>query len=155
MPLVVGNVATAAGARWLAALGVDAVKLALVPAAAAAPASRPPPASRSSRPCARPGLAPRAASRSSPTAVSENDKDIFLAIACGASMVMLGSLLSGTDEAPGMIVEDPATRQKMKLYRGMTSPEAVTDGVEDRSGRPKRCACRPRASPCACRTSAA
>src|SRR6185295_17644596 len=44
---------------------------------------------------------------------------------------MLGSLLSGTDEAPGMIVEDPATRQKMKLYRGMTSPEAVVDGTED------------------------
>jgi IMP dehydrogenase/GMP reductase len=28
-------------------------------------------------------------------------------------------------------VEDPATRQKMKLYRGMTSPEAVADGAED------------------------
>ena len=44
---------------------------------------------------------------------------------------MLGSMLSGTDEAPGMVVEDPATRQKMKLYRGMTSPEAVVDGAED------------------------
>ena len=30
-----------------------------------------------------------------------------------------------------MVVEDPATRQKMKLYRGMTSPEAVADGSED------------------------
>ena len=59
-----------------------------------------------------------------------DDKDLFLAIACGASTVMLGSLLSGTDEAPGMLVEDPATRQKMKLYRGMTSPEAVADGAE-------------------------
>lgn len=59
-----------------------------------------------------------------------DDKDLFLAIACGASSVMLGSMLSGTDEAPGMVVEDPATRQKMKLYRGMTSPEAVVDGAE-------------------------
>jgi IMP dehydrogenase len=60
----------------------------------------------------------------------KDDKDIFLAIACGASTVMLGSLLSGTDEAPGLLVEDPSTRQKMKLYRGMTSPEAVADGSE-------------------------
>src|SRR5204862_5439630 len=44
---------------------------------------------------------------------------------------MLGSLLSGTDESPGMIVEDPATRQKVKLYRGMTSPEAVADAALD------------------------
>ncbi len=57
-----------------------------------------------------------------------NDKDVFLALACGASTVMLGSLLSGTDESPGIVVEDPATRQKVKLYRGMTSPEAVADG---------------------------
>ena len=42
---------------------------------------------------------------------------------------MLGSLLSGTDESPGIVVEDPATRQKVKLYRGMTSPEAVADGT--------------------------
>ena len=59
----------------------------------------------------------------------QNDKDIFLAIACGASSVMLGSLLAGTDESPGIVVDDPATRQKVKLYRGMTSPEAVTEGA--------------------------
>jgi IMP dehydrogenase/GMP reductase len=59
----------------------------------------------------------------------KNDKDIFLAIACGASSVMLGAGLSGTDESPGMMVTDPATNQKMKIYRGMTSPEAVADGM--------------------------
>jgi IMP dehydrogenase len=53
------------------------------------------------------------------------DKDIFLALVCGASSVMLGSVLSGTDEAPGTLIEDPASGHKMKIYRGMTSPQAV------------------------------
>jgi IMP dehydrogenase len=61
----------------------------------------------------------------------KNDKDIFLALACGASSVMLGSLLSGTDEAPGRVIEDPATREKRKIYRGMTSPQAVFQALYD------------------------
>ncbi len=60
-----------------------------------------------------------------------NDKDIFLALACGASTVMLGSFLSGTDEAPGRVIEDPATHAKKKIYRGMTSPEAVFEALYD------------------------
>ena len=55
----------------------------------------------------------------------KDDKDIFLALICGASAVMLGSLLAGTDEAPGTVIEDPATGHKTKIYRGMTAPEAV------------------------------
>jgi IMP dehydrogenase len=43
--------------------------------------------------------------------------------------VMLGSLLSGTDEAPGQIIEDPGTGEKRKIYRGMTSPQAVFDAL--------------------------
>src|SRR4030095_5245332 len=54
-----------------------------------------------------------------------------LALACGASSVMLGSMLSGTDEAPGTVIEDPATREKHKIYRGMTSPEAVFEALYD------------------------
>jgi IMP dehydrogenase len=54
-----------------------------------------------------------------------DDKDIVLALLCGASSVMLGSMLSGTDEAPGRVIEDPATHEKRKAYRGMTSPQAV------------------------------
>jgi IMP dehydrogenase len=58
-----------------------------------------------------------------------DDKDIFLALICGASSVMLGSMLSGTDEAPGSLIEDPSTGEKRKIYRGMTSPQAVFDAL--------------------------
>jgi IMP dehydrogenase len=59
------------------------------------------------------------------------DKDLFLALVAGASTVMLGSMLSGTDEAPGQIIEDPGTGQKRKIYRGMTSPQAVFRALYD------------------------
>ena len=60
-----------------------------------------------------------------------HDKDIFLALACGADTVMLGSALSGTDESPGRVIEDPANHSKKKIYRGMTSPEAVLESLYD------------------------
>jgi IMP dehydrogenase len=131
VPLACGNVATAEAARWLAGLRVDAIKVGVGPGRGCR--------TRLETGTGVPQLqAVREAYLATEGKVPviadggvQNDKDIFLAIACGASTVMLGSLLSGTDEAPGMIVEDPATRQKMKLYRGMTSPEAVADGTED------------------------
>jgi IMP dehydrogenase len=61
----------------------------------------------------------------------KDDKDIFLALVCGASTVMLGSMLSGTDEAPGHVIMDPGTREKRKIYRGMTSPQAVFEALYD------------------------
>ncbi|MEX2052610.1 MAG: IMP dehydrogenase, partial [Candidatus Paceibacterota bacterium] len=72
----------------------------------------------------------------------ENDKDIFLSIAFGgASSVMIGGMFAGTDESPGPILLNPATKLKYKVYRGMTSPEAVmdahsTEDLEDRLGTP-------------------
>jgi len=131
VPLVVGNVATAAAARFLVELGADAIKVGVGPGrgcrtrletAAGVPQLQ---AVREVY-LATGGQVPVIADGG-----VRDDKDLFLAIACGASSVMLGSMLSGTDEAPGMVVEDPATRQKMKLYRGMTSPEAVVDGAEE------------------------
>ena len=67
-----------------------------------------------------------------------HDKDIFLALVCGASTVMLGSALSGTDESPGQVIEDPATHTKRKIYRGMTSPQAVFELARRRRRRGAR-----------------
>jgi IMP dehydrogenase len=50
--------------------------------------------------------------------------DIAKALALGASSVMLGSLLSGTDEAPGQIIEKP--NGLYKRYRGAASLETKT-----------------------------
>ena len=49
--------------------------------------------------------------------------DIVKALAAGADMVMLGSMLAGTTEAPGDVFESNDNK-KYKVYRGMASPEA-------------------------------
>jgi IMP dehydrogenase len=56
--------------------------------------------------------------------------DVPKAIAAGASTVMVGSILAGTEESPGetMIYEG----RKFKVYRGMGSIEAMKDGSKDR-----------------------
>jgi IMP dehydrogenase len=52
--------------------------------------------------------------------------DIVKALAAGADMVMLGSLLAGTDESPGDVFAS-ADGRKYKVYRGMASVEAQVD----------------------------
>ena len=129
--LICGNVATAAGAQFLAELGADAIKVGVGPGSGCR-----------TRLETAAGVPQLQAIRESWAAVKEkvpviadggvrNDKDIVLALICGASTVMLGSALSGTEEAPGRVIEDPATQQKKKIYRGMTSPEAVFETLYD------------------------
>ena len=48
--------------------------------------------------------------------------DIVKALAAGADFVMLGSLLAGTDETPGSIIN--TRKGKFKSYRGMASEDA-------------------------------
>jgi IMP dehydrogenase len=48
--------------------------------------------------------------------------DIVKALAAGADFVMLGSLLAGTDETPGAVINTKNGREK--IYRGMASKEA-------------------------------
>jgi IMP dehydrogenase len=56
--------------------------------------------------------------------------DVVKAIAAGADSVMVGSLLAGTEEAPGEVIIYEG--RKFKSYRGMGSLEAMEDGSKDR-----------------------
>ncbi len=52
----------------------------------------------------------------------KNSGDLTKALAAGASTVMIGSLLAGTEESPGAIIMRQGRRYK--IYRGMASFEA-------------------------------
>jgi IMP dehydrogenase len=133
--LICGNAATGDGARFLAERGADAVKVGVGPGRGCR-----------TRIETAAGVPQLQAVREAWCAVGDevpiiadggivHDKDIFLALICGASCVMLGSALSGTDESPGHVIEDPATHTKRKIYRGMTSPQAVFEShYDDQNG---------------------
>jgi len=56
--------------------------------------------------------------------------DLVKSLAAGASAVMIGSLLAGTDESPGKVVTIKG--EKYKIYRGMGSIDAMEKGSKDR-----------------------
>ncbi|MFW6052112.1 MAG: IMP dehydrogenase [Myxococcota bacterium] len=132
--LVCGNVGTAEGARFVVEHGADAVKVGIGPGRGCR-----------TRLETAAGVPQLQAVREAWLAVGDrvpivadggvkSDKDLFLAIAVGASTVMLGSMLGGTDEAPGHVITDPATGEKRKVYRGMTSPQAVLHALYEAEG---------------------
>ena len=57
-----------------------------------------------------------------------NSGDMVKAFAAGADCVMVGSMLAGTDEAPGNIFVD-ANGKRVKTFRGMASADAQKDST--------------------------
>ena len=131
MQLIVGNIATGEAAKALAKVGADAVKVGVGPGSIC-----------TTRIVAGIGLPQLSAVWESAKALKGSpvkiiadggirfSGDIVKALAAGADTVMIGSLLAGTEEAPGeMIIYEG---RKFKSYRGMGSLEAMDDGSKDR-----------------------
>jgi IMP dehydrogenase len=131
LELIVGNVATGEGSKALLKAGVDAVKVGVGPGSIC-----------TTRIVAGVGLPQLSAVYESAKALKGShvpviadggirfSGDLVKAIAAGANSIMIGSLLAGTEEAPGeMIIMEG---RKFKSYRGMGSLEAMDDGSKDR-----------------------
>jgi IMP dehydrogenase len=131
LQLIVGNIATGDAAKALANAGADTVKVGVGPGSIC-----------TTRIVAGIGLPQLSAVYESAKAIKGSgvkviadggirfSGDIVKALAAGADTVMIGSLLAGTEEAPGeMIIYEG---RKFKTYRGMGSLEAMDEGSKDR-----------------------
>ncbi|HEY9184414.1 MAG TPA: IMP dehydrogenase [Salegentibacter sp.] len=131
LEVIVGNIATAEAAKYLAEAGADAVKVGIGPGSIC-----------TTRVVAGVGfpqlsavLEVSAALKGSGVPVIADGGirytgDIPKALAAGADCVMLGSLLAGTKESPGETIIFEG--RKFKSYRGMGSVEAMNKGSKDR-----------------------
>ncbi|MCM2267038.1 MAG: IMP dehydrogenase [Elusimicrobiales bacterium] len=129
--VIAGNVATCAGARDLVKAGADAVKVGIGPGSICTTrivSGVGVPQLTAIKDCVRgAGRVPVIADGG-----IKFSGDITKALAAGAACVMLGTLLAGTDEAPGRVVRVGGRRYK--LYRGMGSLGAMEAGSKDRYG---------------------
>ena len=131
LDMIVGNVATGEGAKALANAGADAVKVGVGPGSIC-----------TTRVVAGVGMPQLSAVMDAVEALKgtgvpiiadggiKYSGDVVKAIAGGASSVMIGSLLAGTDESPGKVILYEG--RKFKQYRGMGSVEAMEAGSKDR-----------------------
>lgn len=132
--LIAGNVATAEGTRALFEAGVDVVKVGIGPGSIC-----------TTRVVAGVGVPQLTAIYDAADVAREFGKpiiadggikysgDVVKALAAGGNAVMLGSMLSGTEEAPGD-VQQGADGRLVKSYRGMGSVSAMSQqhGSSDR-----------------------
>jgi IMP dehydrogenase len=131
LPIVAGNIATGEAAEALIKAGVSAVKVGVGPGSIC-----------TTRVVAGVGVpqftavidAFEIANRYGIPVISDGgikySGDVVKALAAGASTVMIGSLFAGTDEAPGEVVLFQG--RSYKVYRGMGSLGAMTQGSSDR-----------------------
>ena len=136
--VVVGNIATGDAARFLVEQGADAVKVGIGPGSIC-----------TTRIVAGVGYPQFSAVLEVAAAIEGSGVpiiadggikytgDIPKAIAAGASCVMLGSMLAGTQESPGETIIYEG--RKFKTYRGMGSIEAMEKGSKDRYFQPQTC----------------
>lgn len=129
--VVVGNIATAEAALYLAEAGADAVKVGIGPGSIC-----------TTRVVAGVGfpqfsavMEVAAALKGSGVPVIADGGlrytgDIPKALGAGADCVMLGSMLAGTKESPGETIIFEG--RKFKTYRGMGSVESMKHGSKDR-----------------------
>ena len=129
--VIVGNIATAAAAKFLVKAGADGIKVGIGPGSIC-----------TTRVIAGVGYTQLSAIYEVSNAIKGSGVsviadggikytgDITKAIAAGADCVMLGSLLAGTKESPGETVIYEG--RKFKTYRGMGSIEAMQKGSKDR-----------------------
>ena len=131
LEVIVGNVATGEGAKALADAGADAVKVGVGPGSIC-----------TTRIVAGIGMPQLSAVYEAAKALEGTgvpiiadggirySGDLVKAIAGGASSIMIGSLLAGTEESPGEVIIFEG--RKFKTYRGMGSLEAMESGSKDR-----------------------
>ncbi len=132
-PVIAGNVATTAGARALIEAGAGAIKVGVGPGSICTTrvvAGAGVPQLTAILECAK-ACRPAGISLIADGGIRYSG-DAIKALAAGADAVMLGSLLAGTEEAPGEIVY--AAGEYWKEYRGMGSISAMRRGSRDRYG---------------------
>ena len=131
LDVVVGNVATADGAKYLVDNGADSVKVGIGPGSIC-----------TTRIIAGIGVPQLTAIFDTSDAIRNSgvpiiadgglrySGDIVKALAAGAECVMCGSMFAGTEEAPGDTII--YNGRKFKSYRGMGSIDAMKAGSADR-----------------------